>query len=132
MTMFRLNNKKPSASQLDNQPITTVLGSEIIFSGDIQGTQSIKIDGRVNGNISVENGIILGEKAVVEGDLHSKNIIIYGEIHGNIYCNEIILKSSGTINGDINTNSIEIEMGGKYNGKLKMNQQISSKKEEKV
>ena len=115
-------NQSDSISKLDNAPISTVLGSETMFTGDIQGSQTIKIDGKVKGNIQVENGVILGEKAQIEGDLKSKNIIVFGNILGNIYCNELIIKKCGTVNGDIHTKTIEIEMGGKYNGKLKMDE----------
>lgn len=126
--MFRLN-KKQSITQPNNSPITTVLGSEITFTGEIQGNQSIKIDGKVIGNINIENVIILGEKAIVEGDMKSKSMIIYGQVLGNILCKEIILKKSGSIDGDIITDAIEIEMGGKYNGKLRMNTVQKQKKE---
>ena len=113
-------NQSDSTSKLDNAPISTVLGSETMFTGDIQGSQTIKIDGKVKGNIQVENGVILGEKAQIEGDLKSKNIIVFGNILGNIYCNELIIKKCGTVNGNNQTKTIEIEMGRKYNGKLKM------------
>lgn len=127
--MFLKNKKQtPSISQLDSAPITTVLGSEITFTGDIKGSQTIKIDGEVIGNIHVDNGIILGEKATVHGNLKSKNIIVFGTIHGNIDCKELILKSTGNISGDISTQTIEIDMGGKYNGQLKMNSQLSISK----
>ena len=85
-------NQSDSISKLDNAPISTVLGSETMFTGDIQGSQTIKIDGKVKGNIQVENGVILGEKAQIEGDLKSKNIIVFGNILGNIYCNELLIK----------------------------------------
>ena len=127
--MFLKNKKQnPTISQLDSAPITTVLGSEIIFTGDIKGSQTIKIDGEVIGNIDVENGIILGEKAIVKGNLKSKNIIVFGQIHGSIDSQELILKSTGNITGDINTQTIEIDMGGKYNGQLNMNTHLSISK----
>lgn len=132
--MFQKNKKQnPSISQLDSAPISTVLGADIIFKGDIAGGQTIKIDGQINGNVSVENGIILGEKAVVNGNLESKNIIVYGTTNGNIKCQELILKSTGNVTGDINTQTIEIEMGGKYNGHLNMSPQlVVSKTDEKT
>ncbi len=117
--MFDKKNK-PSATKLDSSPITTVIGPEITFKGNIEGGKTIKIDGKVIGNINVEQGIILGEKGHIAGDIHSKSIIIFGNIEGNINAQELILKNSGNINGDITTNSIDIEMGGKYNGNLKM------------
>lgn len=129
--MFQKGKKQNSSiSQLDSAPISTVIGADIIFRGDITGGQTIKIDGQIFGNIEVENGIILGEKAVVNGNIKSENIIIYGTIIGNIESKELILKSSGNITGDIDTQIVEIEMGGKYNGKLNMSPHLTISKKE--
>lgn len=113
-------NNIATISQLDSAPISTVLASDIVLKGDISGEQAIKIDGNIIGNVTVKNGIIVGDKADITGDLNSDNIIIYGTTTGNITCNELIIKSTGKVNGEIKTQDIEIEMGGKYNGKLDM------------
>ncbi len=121
--MFKFNQKRQTtASQIDSMPITTVIGQETTFHGNISGENTIKIDGNVLGNVSVSKGIILGEKSWVKGNLESGHIIVYGQIDGNVTCRELILKNSAVINGDISTDALEIEMGGKYNGKLRMNQ----------
>jgi len=116
-------NKKPSSSQIDTMPITNVLGADIIFTGDIKGDSIIRIDGKVEGNVSLKQGIVLGEKAHIKGDISSDYVVIYGNVAGNITCKELLVRKSGIINGDIQTESLEIEMGGKYNGKLTMAEQ---------
>ena len=113
-------NKNGSPSKIDSMPISTVIGADIFLKGDIQGESIIRIDGRVDGNISLKNGIVLGEKAHVNGNIESNHVVIYGSITGNITCKELMLKKTGVISGDIDTSVIEIEMGGKYNGKLNM------------
>ncbi|MEA4905089.1 MAG: polymer-forming cytoskeletal protein [Petrimonas sp.] len=79
-----------------------------------------RIDGRVEGNISLKQGIILGDKAFVEGNMESDYIILFGHIRGNVKSKEIVLKSTGTVQGDIVTDALEIEMGSRYNGNLKI------------
>lgn len=101
-------------------PISTVLGADIVFTGDIKGDSVIRIDGKVQGNVSLKKGIVLGEKAHVEGYMESDYVVVYGNTTGNITCKELIIRKNGTVNGDIQTETIEIEMGGKYNGKLSM------------
>lgn len=123
-------NNIATISQLDSAPISTVLASDIVFKGDISGEQAIKIDGNIIGNVAVKNGIIVGDKANINGNLNSDNIIVYGSITGDISCNELIIKSSGRVDGEIKTQNIEIEMGGKYNGKLDM--QMESAKVKKL
>lgn len=126
--MFQKSKKQSSISQLDNAPINTVIGVDIIFKGDISGGKTIKIDGHVIGNINLENGIIIGENAVITGNIKSESIIIHGRQNGNIECQELIIKNTGNVNGDIETQVIEIEMGGKYNGQLNMNTQLAHTK----
>lgn len=121
--MFKKNPPKMQPTNLSQQAISTVIASEIEITGDIKGTNTIRIDGKVTGNILVESGIILGENAYVEGNLNSKTIIVYGTLKGNLTCDELQLRSTGKVEGDLNVKSLEVEMGGKYNGKVNMSAQ---------
>lgn len=116
------DDKKRDAgvSKLDSMRINTIIGNDIVFKGDLHGDSVIRIDGKVEGNITLKQGIILGEKAFVEGNMESDYIILFGHIKGNIKSKEIILKSTGTVQGDIVTDALEIEMGSRYNGNLKI------------
>ena len=119
------SSKNKSVHSIESQPIETVIGTDIVFKGDIKGENIIRIDGAIEGNISLSKGIVIGEKAKVNGNLESDRIIIYGSIFGDIVCKELNIKSSGVVNGNIQADNVEIEMGGKYNGNLTM-QQIPS------
>ena len=121
--MAREERKKDAGvSKLDSLPITTVVGNDMIFNGDIHGEGIVRIDGKVEGNISSKQGIILGEKAEVEGTLQSDNIIIFGHIKGTVKSKELILKTTGSVQGDIVSDFLEVEMGSKYDGNLKIGQ----------
>ncbi|SCD22182.1 Polymer-forming cytoskeletal [Proteiniphilum saccharofermentans] len=114
--------KDIGVSKLDSLPITTVVGNDMSFKGDIHGDGIVRIDGKVEGNISSKQGIILGEKANVEGSLESDNVIIFGHIKGSIKSKELILKTTGSVQGDIVSDFLEVEMGSKYDGSLKIGQ----------
>ena len=114
--------REAGVSKLDSMRINTIIGNDIVFKGDLHGDSVIRIDGKVEGNISLKQGIILGEKAFVEGNMESDYIILFGHIKGNIKSKEIILKSTGTVEGDIVTDALEIEMGSRYNGNLKISE----------
>ncbi|WP_419868258.1 bactofilin family protein [Chryseobacterium sp. CT-SW4] len=119
------NNKKENkilnTSKATNEAITSIVGEDMHVTGDIVSNTSIRIDGKISGNVKADKLIIIGNKAQIKGDLHSKKVIIFGQVQGNLNADEIQLKSSGVINGDISVNAVEIEIGGKYNGKLMMN-----------
>jgi cytoskeletal protein CcmA (bactofilin family) len=117
--VFKKNRKK-SVTKLEQQAITTVIGSDMKISGDISGDSAIRVDGIVDGNIDTKNGIVLGERSSVTGNLTCDYIVIYGKLNGHIHAKGLYIKSTGVINGDLNVEMIEIEVGGKYNGLLNM------------
>ncbi|MFV0606642.1 MAG: polymer-forming cytoskeletal protein [Niabella sp.] len=119
--MFNKSNKtKKEASIVTNLPIDTVIADSVLLKGDIRGEGAIRIDGQVEGSIELNQGVILGEKAVVTGTIKSTEVVIYGKLIGDITCKELHIKSTGNIEGNIFVNSFTVELGGVYNGTLKM------------
>jgi len=120
--MFKKLNKEQPL-EINQQEISTVIGEGYVFTGELQGTSVIRIEGKIVGNVNVDGGIILGEKGTVEGDINTKSAIVYGTINGNIKTTQLEIKKTGYVNGDITTDTIEIELGAQYNGKLNMHRQ---------
>ena len=117
------NNKNKNQQQpleISQHEISTIIGEGFVFIGEVRGASVIRIEGKIIGNVHVENGVILGEKGNVEGDIHTKSAIIYGTIKGNVKSTQLEIKKTGLINGDISTDTLEIELGAQYNGKLNM------------
>ncbi len=112
--------KNKKSLSVDQMSIETVLAESVEIKGEINGSLGIRVDGKVVGDIKVFPGIILGEKSIINGDLTSDSVIIYGKLNGNVTAKELHIKNTAIINGDITVDSIEIEPGGKYNGTLKM------------
>ena len=117
--MFK-KNKKQQSLQISDQQISTIIGAGYIFTGELQGSSIIRIEGRVIGNVNVEAGVILGENGTIDGNITSQSVIIFGTVNGNIKATQLEIKKSGLIYGDITADSIEIELGAKYNGQLTM------------
>ena len=119
--MFNSKNKNQQQPlEISQHEISTIIGEGFVFIGEVRGASVIRIEGKIIGNVNVENGVILGEKGNVEGDINTKSAIIYGTIKGNIKSTQLEIKKSGLINGDISTDTLEIELGAQYNGKLNM------------
>jgi cytoskeletal protein CcmA (bactofilin family) len=117
--MFKKSNKQQPL-QINDQQISTIIGEGYVFTGELQGTSVIRIEGKIIGNVSVDSGVILGEKGIIEGHITSKSVIIYGTVNGNIKTTQLEIKKTGIINGEIVTDTLEIELGAKYNGTLNM------------
>ena len=119
--MFRKNNKQPL--EINQQEISTIIGEGYIFTGEVQGSSVIRIEGKVIGNVNVDGGVVLGEKGNIKGDIITKSVIIYGTVNGNVKTTQLEIKKTGYVNGDITTDRLEIELGAQYNGKLNMQPQ---------
>ena len=117
--MFKSNNKQQSL-QINDQQISTIIGEGYVFTGELQGASVIRIEGKIIGDVNVDSGVILGENGIIEGNITSRSVIIYGTVHGNIKTTQLEIKKTGIINGEIKTDTVEIELGAKYNGTLNM------------
>jgi len=118
------NKNKNQVLEINQQEITAIIGEGYIFTGELQGSSFIRIEGKVVGNVNVEGGVILGENGVVAGDINTKCAIIYGTVNGNVQSTHLEIKKTGNVNGDIKTDTLEIEIGAQYNGKLNMHRQV--------
>jgi cytoskeletal protein CcmA (bactofilin family) len=80
----------------------------------------VRIEGQITGHVLIDEGLILGEKGVVTGNVVTKEMIVYGTVLGNINAHSLEIRSTGRITGDINTQVLQVESGGAHNGKLAM------------
>ena len=120
--MFNLTKKENNTThKLLQEAITSIVGEDVNINGDLISNTSIRIDGKVMGNVTAQKLIIVGKNAEIKGDLSYKNVIVFGKLIGSVTAAEVQIKKTGTIHGDISVQAIEIEMGGKYNGSLVMN-----------
>jgi cytoskeletal protein CcmA (bactofilin family) len=75
----------------------------------------------LEGNLFCKAKVVLGQHAVLEGNLSAQNAELSGEVIGKVEVTELLtLKNSSTIHGDINTGKLVIEAGSKFNGSCKM------------
>jgi len=103
------------------EPIENVLGQSLIIRGDLTADGGFRIDGTVEGNVESKAAIVVGESGVVRGDLGGTDIVVAGQIVGNVTCSghlEILAK--GRIEGDIDAKSVRIETGGVFRGTSRM------------
>jgi len=114
--MFSKKNKV----ELDQQAISTFLSAGCVFDGNIKAPAFVRIEGQINGDVTIDEGLILGEKGLINGNVVTKEMIVYGAVHGNINTHSLEIRSTGKITGDIKTQVLQVETGGSYNGKLSM------------
>lgn len=104
----------------NSEKLESMIGQNTIFKGDIDTKGTIRIDGNINGNVKAD-WVILGEKAVLKGNVTARGIVVGGRIDGNLNAQEIVeIKQKGQVYGDISTKKLAILEGGFFEGKSTM------------
>lgn len=81
---------------------TTVVGADTIISGTIRAQGSVLIDGRVEGDICTDDLLMIGEGAIVVGNIYAGSVICRGMIVGDIVASEEVeLLDSASLNGTV-------------------------------
>jgi cytoskeletal protein CcmA (bactofilin family) len=101
--------------------INAFLGKNVEFDGKFSFTGAVRIDGKVSGEISSSGTLIIGEGAIVKSQIHVADVIINGEVHGDIWAvSKIIIGVSGKLFGKIQTPKLAIEKGAIFEGNCNM------------
>ena len=99
----------------------TLLGKGADFRGVISFDGTLRVDGRVEGEIHTTGTLIVGEHAVIEGIVSAGVLMNSGKIHGTITASEKIhILKTGVLVGDIRTPVIAIEEGSHFHGMCDM------------
>ena len=113
---------------LDMQSISTLISEGCVLEGNFKAPAFVRIDGHINGDVTIDEGLILGEKGIIKGNVVTKEMLIYGAVTGNIITHSLEIKPTGKITGDIKTQTLQVETGGFYNGTLTMLQNAAPQK----
>ena len=98
-----------------------IIGIKTQIIGDIVSSGDLRIDGKVDGNITTTSKVVIGAQSIVKGNIEANDASISGNVHGNITSKQVLsLHSTAQINGDISTGKIIIENGAKFNGTCSM------------
>lgn len=107
----------------------SILSAGVKIDGNILSEGDMRIDGKVNGNVTSNGNLTLGEKSHIIGDVKAKNITLCGHVEGIISSQEkLVLESGSRVIGDITAKTLVIEAGAKFDGKSHMSDiEIQSK-----
>lgn len=101
-----------------DQKTTSFLSESCELKGNLQTKGGIRIDGRIDGTLTCESTIFVGEKGKIDADIVTKSIVSGGEIVGNITAEDTVqLNSPGSMEGEIKTCYLGIEKDVFFNGK---------------
>lgn len=110
---------RPTAAAADNR--TAVIGPSITVKGDIDGEGDILIEGRVEGGVRVHrHDVTVGRQGRVIADIRGKRICVEGQVQGDLFGEEVVIRGSGRVEGNASAARVTLEQGCHFRGSINM------------
>jgi cytoskeletal protein CcmA (bactofilin family) len=94
------------------------IGKSLVIKGEVSGSESLYIDGRVEGSISLPgNRLTVGRNGVVTANVNAREIVVIGKVKGNLNATDRVdIRNEGSLTGDVVAQRISIEDGAFFKG----------------
>jgi cytoskeletal protein CcmA (bactofilin family) len=98
---------------------TTFLDASANFSGTLKCIESLRIDGRVEGEVHCDHTVVVGESGAVQASIEADSVVIVGQVKGDINArSKITLEKTACVIGNLCTPGIVIQEGAKLEGRI--------------
>ncbi len=100
--------------------IETVIGANCRMNGILQSDGGIRIEGLFEGQIQTAGNLIVSESARVVAEVQAYNVVVSGQIKGNVTANRVEITETGKLFGDLNVNTLLLSEGAYLRGQTNM------------
>ena len=103
------------------------IGKTIVICGEVKGSEDLIVDGRVEGTVNLsESRLTIGPTANVAANLSAKDILILGQVQGNLVASgRVELRAGCQVEGDIRALRLAVEDNAVFRGKVDLTQAVS-------
>ncbi len=110
-----------SNKEEESDDIIAFVGEEVTFKGTIRYQGTVRVDGRMEGEIYTDGNLIIGQKAVITAKIEAGMVTCQGRITGEILAkNRVKLLSPAVFDGEITTPLLSMDEGVTFNGSCNM------------
>ncbi len=106
--MALLKSKKNPNTQ-NKITSATIITSCMEVTGNLHGSDTVHIDGKVVGDIIVSNTLVIGKSGIVQGEVKAKNAIINGTLEGSIICETLEVMETGEVSKQIQADTMILD-----------------------
>jgi cytoskeletal protein CcmA (bactofilin family) len=111
-------SEAPARSSINIKP--SILSEGFTFEGTIVSDGILNIAGTVRGKITAKS-VLIDSTGQVDGELNTENLVIKGNLKGDVNCDDLNVGPLAHVSGNINYRYIHIQRGGKISGKFNKN-----------
>lgn len=120
----------PASDQKDAKPASTpasspnmgfsknILSSDVEIKGNLKFANDLIMDGHLTEGAVISDGdLTVGENAVIDGQIQTRSVTVFGKVNGNISVSERCeLKQNAELHGDVIAGKLAIEEGAIFMG----------------
>ena len=106
-----------------NDPVKelNLIGPGTVVEGKIRSQGSVRVDGKVIGEVAASESLAVGIAGEIEGNVSAKNVTVGGKIRGSINAVEkIVFEGKSSVRGDIRATRLVIDQGCIFDGRVTM------------
>jgi len=120
-------SKQNMLSTTRNRTPATI-GPSIQISGEVTGNEDVRIEGRVEGTISLsDNNLTVGKEGQINATVNARTVFVEGKVEGDLNGDEqVIVHNSGNVRGNIVAPRVTLEDGCKFKGSIDMDVEPSA------
>jgi cytoskeletal protein CcmA (bactofilin family) len=130
---YNNNVPKPLSSATPASDQATI-GKSLVIKGEVTGSESLYIDGRVEGSIHLPgNRVTVGRNGVIAANISAREAVILGKVRGNVTATDRVdIRNEGSLTGDVVAQRISIEDGAYFKGGIDIRKPNSNDKPQAV
>ena len=103
----------------ENIAITSIIGTGMNFTGDVNFSGKLRLDGTIKGNVKGDH-LILGATGSITGDVNIETFTCQGKVNGNINARNLNVVKGCRIDGNVVAVNMLVEGGASLNGEVKV------------
>ena len=118
-TMFKKGKTVEIASKLVSS--ANIIGRGTSIRGDVQSEGSIRLEGKLQGNLKTESKLVLAADSHLKGNVVAKSAEIAGKLEGEITVNDtLVFRAKAVVVGIVHTRQLIVEEGAQFDGQCHM------------
>jgi cytoskeletal protein CcmA (bactofilin family) len=108
----------PRTSAVNSTAEQATIGKSLVIKGEVTGSESLYIDGRVEGSINLPgNRVTVGRNGIVSANINAREVVVLGKVKGNLTASDRVdIRNEGSLTGDVVAQRISIEDGAFFKG----------------
>lgn len=93
----------------------SMIGADVVITGDISASADLHIDGRVRGDINCL-ALVQGAASEIIGTITAQSAHVAGTVRGSIVVDSLVIQRSAHLVGDVHYETLTVEQGARVEG----------------